>query len=666
MANCEILQYFPFKSVVDPSFWHKLYQVKLDVDRLEEKTTQVWGKYSNRSNTSSSSSVECRPLMMVDYSSFNGSFESAGNVLPVYGKLLIKNTLEDFKDCDKVKLLSDFGELLWEDIVSGKACTNPALLSNFFLLSYVDLKKYHFFYWFAFPAVKLHPTKLVSQPRWLHDVLSEAEVASLQEQVNSIANWEQLSCFMLTRAPGLKLHPLKEFSTSRCGFVGFCDPCSSPCSPGWPVRNLMALLVHRHPDLVGSAVELVSLRLTLEGRNWSTATSMVWSVLLPGVDDASGRIQWVGWERNERGKYGPRLADLASSMDPRQLVGTSVDLNLKLMKWRLLPELDLDILKNTRCLLLGAGTLGCSVARLLLSWGVLQITFVDNGQVSYSNPVRQSLFTYRDCHKEHTSKAVIAAEALREINPCVVSNGVTLTILMPGHPIGPLNSEGGGETPSALAAREDFDKLLELISSHDVVFLLTDSREARWLPTALAASMNKLVVNVALGFDTYLVMRHGMRGAGCKLGCYFCNDVTAPGDSQKDRTIDQKCTVTRPGCSALAAGLAVELLAATLQHPLGGAAPADPSDESSPLGLVPHSIRGFLSEFRQMMLPVQKFNSCIACSEKVLGELETRGFEFLHDVLDVPNYLENLTGLTDLKEDFDDTDVWELSDSDVE
>jgi ubiquitin-like modifier-activating enzyme ATG7 len=108
-------------------------------------------------------------------------------------------------------------------------------------------------------------------------------------------------------------------------------------------------------------------------------------------------------------------------MDPTRLADTAVDLNLKLMRWRLLPDLQLEKVQETRCLLLGAGTLGCYVARSLLGWGVRNITLVDNAKVSFSNPVRQPLFEFVDCLEGGRDKAATAAASLRKVYPGVVS-----------------------------------------------------------------------------------------------------------------------------------------------------------------------------------------------------------------------------------------------------
>lgn len=58
------------------------------------------------------------------------------------------------------------------------------------------------------------------------------------------------------------------------------------------------------------------------------------------------------------------------------------------MKWRLEPKLDLNMLSNLKVFILGTGTLGCNMARLLIGYGIKNITFLDNGCVSYSNLAR--------------------------------------------------------------------------------------------------------------------------------------------------------------------------------------------------------------------------------------------------------------------------------------
>jgi ubiquitin-like modifier-activating enzyme ATG7 len=69
-----------------------------------------------------------------------------------------------------------------------------------------------------------------------------------------------------------------------------------------------------------------------------------------------------------------------------------------------------------------------------MAWGVRTITLVDSGRVSYSNPVRQSLYEYEDCLEGGQMKAEAAARKLAKIFPSVVAQGVAMSIPMPGHP----------------------------------------------------------------------------------------------------------------------------------------------------------------------------------------------------------------------------------------
>ena len=165
------------------------------------------------------------------------------------------------------------------------------------------------------------------------------------------------------------------------------------------------------------------------------------------------------------------------------------------------------------------------LASMLLSsgqgWGVRKITFIDNGSVSFSNPVRQPLFEFKDCLGGGAKKAVRASEVLKEIYPGVDSSGYVVSIPMAGHPI--INEE---------VVKSEFEVLQRLIEEHDAIFLLMDTRESRWLPTVIGKAADKIVMGAALGFDSYVAMRHGRSSSnpGQELGCYFCNDVVAPAD----------------------------------------------------------------------------------------------------------------------------------------
>ncbi|XP_020290226.1 ubiquitin-like modifier-activating enzyme atg7 [Pseudomyrmex gracilis] len=676
--SSEIIKFTKLKTVTDPTFWAKFAELKIDKLKLDEKSEiHLWGSFSLKPMNEG----RINPLTL-DCTSFNEDLETTSHNAGVacYGYMVNTNTYEAFRQINPEKFIDTMGKCIINSITDGSAIKEPWRLSVFLIFAFSDLKKYRFHYWaahptpFSLPEIYLAQSSKFASSEFTSSQIDKLHTSFLQLDAKSrnfftIFASGKDDLIVDTLSKGIEN---AKFTQSVQGdsrkikdevYFAFYDPCIN-AEPGWPLRNLLCLLLWHCPVYCFTRhIKVLSIR------NDKVQSAVIYTLRIKDKDtetmrEAISKGHLVGWEANANGKMGPNIADLSNIMNPAKLSDKAINLNLKLMKWRLVPDLDLEKISSLRCLLLGVGTLGCSVARVLLGWGINNMTLVDSSTVSHSNTVRQSLYTHEDA-VQRRYKAHAAKDALLKIRPTMNVESAVLHIPMPGHVVGQSMME---------STKEAVSKLQELVNSHDVVFLLLDSREARWLPTLLCAAMNKIAINAALGFDAYTVQRHGTRNlsdsstpdlkiqnpSGPNLGCYFCNDVTQPGNSQTDRTLDQQCTVSRPGLSQIAAGLAVELLMAITQHPQGISARAFVSYDSDDskkttdnpslgsLGGVPHTIRGFLWNHEMKLTVTHKFAFCTACSIPLIKEYQQRGFAFVLDACNVPNYLERLSGLEEV------------------
>ncbi|KAG9731659.1 ubiquitin-like modifier-activating enzyme atg-7, partial [Aureobasidium melanogenum] len=624
--------------------------------------------------------------------------------------------MDEYKQVDKAAHIERAGRTIWDAINDGTIFSCPSLLSSFSAICYADLKKFKFTYQFAYPALHSDPTWSCSTAQ----KITPKETVELVDKVQTwrySVDTRQHGFFLAKKIRGADLDddheshtPLDEpddrdfehdhrdtqpsdtpdyrwkigaLANYETGFfnnvdpddryICFADPSTFETNPGWMLRNLLVLVRQRwkldklqimcyrdtharreQPHSIFFKAESVK---PTEGDHSATFPSMPESrdssspassptprSIPPSERGLMPKI--TGWERDTRSRNTSRTIDMGAYMDPTRLADQAVDLNLKLIKWRIAPSIDLDIIKETKCLLLGAGTLGSYVARNLMGWGVRNITFVDNGRVSFSNPVRQPLFDFNDCLKGGSPKAETAAQALKRIYPGVNAASYSLSVPMAGHPI-----------MDDKKVKAEFDQLHKLIADHDAIFILMDTRESRWLPTVMGKAAGKIVLNAALGFDSYMVMRHGVSSQSKEeqLGCYFCNDVVAPANSLKSATLDQQCTVTRPGVAAIASALTVELLVSILQHPDKAAASAPPVNNPQaqhpdhPLGSVPHSLRGFLTDWRTLTIRGQAYDCCSACSPTILSLYNSEGWDFVKRAINEKGYVEEVSGLAEVQ-----------------
>lgn len=489
----------------------------------------------------------------------------------IRGEVVNVNTIDEFKGMDKRVLLDSWAK---EAINCNNSIEDIGFIG---VLMFADLKKYKFYYWCCQPTY--HP---------------KYEMKEIELNDGETYNWEYT---------GRQFIKIDEDTILM---FEFSDGISS---------NLGNLIKY-----IGRGFKLVVKRPFGDVQNY-----------LIKINDLESPL--TGWERTLNGKLGPKVIDLGSLINPLELSKQARDLNLKLMKWRLAPKLKLDLIKSEKCLLLGSGTLGTYIGRLLMAWGVDKVTFVDSGKVSFSNPVRQPLFEFEDCLNGGEFKSIAAAKNLKKVYPNGEIEGVILEVPMIGHPI-------------TNKTKDNYEQLKELIKSHDIIYLLMDSSESRWLPTGLCKGLGKIVINVALGFDSYVVMRHGQSSED-NLGCYYCSNVNAPGDSSIDKTLDQMCTVTRPGLAPISAGVAVELMVDLVQTE-----ECERGDSES----LPQQIRGYLNGYKQGKFHNVKFENCVGCSKPILEAVKT--WDGLQKLLKGDDGgVERLSGLSDLllglEEDFD-------------
>ena len=156
---------------------------------------------------------------------------------------------------------------------------------------------------------------------------------------------------------------------------------------------------------------------------------------------------------------------------------------------RLIPWWDQERLRNARVLVVGAGAIGNEIIKQLALLGVGRILIADMDRIEDSNLSRSVLFRHKDQGRE---KAVVAAEAARDINPDVKVEAFVGNIV--------------------------YDLGLGVYRDMDIVFGALDNREARVAINAACWKVNRPWVDGAIevmqGFARVFVPPDGP--------CYEC------------------------------------------------------------------------------------------------------------------------------------------------
>ncbi|KAI8434366.1 hypothetical protein MSG28_012421 [Choristoneura fumiferana] len=177
----------------------------------------------------------------------------------VTGTIMNKNTIEEFKNTDKAALLNS------------------------------DLKKFHYYYWFAYPAPS-QPTVYLKEPSSsITTHFNNKQLENLAQAYKSFDLLQKNFFIILKENDDIALRTLAEVldpklpvqnelcvDLSNAYFV-FADP-SNTSNPGWPMRLFLAALLEHCPFLTKNDIKVIGLRCHVNG---AVDRSLVFTVTAP-------------------------------------------------------------------------------------------------------------------------------------------------------------------------------------------------------------------------------------------------------------------------------------------------------------------------------------------------------------------------------------------------
>jgi len=77
--------------------------------------------------------------------------------------------------------------------------------------------------------------------------------------------------------------------------------------------------------------------------------------------------------------------------------------------------------------------------------------------------------------------------------------------------------------------------------------------------------------------------------------------------------------------------------------------PALPPPFEHPLGIIPHTIRGYLSTFSNIQVEGKPYDCCSACSDTVIAAYENDPWGFVSKALEEKGWVEEMSGLAEVQ-----------------